>query len=594
MNFYFYKNNLRKEEEKSNINFNKMSNNRETKDSLKRKVDELLSENEKLKNEIEMHKKQKNNDFKPQFSYILPQNLNQNNMCKKDENNKENENNKDENNKDNESNHKSRLIIRIRKHSQECEEENDGDNDKKNNKKRKNEKQQTGKEEKKEETPLEDDFDPFLNDSGLSPILVTLIGLKRNGTGGNNDDNDSSKKKKKEESFFDYFKNAKELHPIEKEIKTLEDFIALGSSYDEKDEKRYVINLRALNKCVPVLEELNNMIGMKNVKKMILDLLFYRLQNLENEDDEEDKNPPIKRQRIETLNMPPFIIPPRPNGGGGCCDNDGEDEEGKINICNMETLNKDKSSLKNMYHMVITGSPGCGKTEVGKILAKLYYTLGIAKKDKFTLAKRSDLIGKYLGHTAKMTQDVFNKAKGGILFIDEAYSLGNPEGRDSFSKECIDTINQNLTENKDTIVFIAGYKEQLEESFFSYNPGLHRRFKFRVEVDKYDAAELRLIYIKKLKDSKWEIFNNDAEKSIPLKLFEKHREIFKFNGGDMENLWHQTQIVHSRRVFGKSRDLMRKVNEEDVKNAIETYLENDEVKKRSDDVRKYIRDTIYV
>ena len=193
-----------------------------------------------------------------------------------------------------------------------------------------------------------------------------------------------------------------------------------------------------------------------------------------------------------------------------------------------------------------------------------------------------------------MTQDVFNKAKGGILFIDEAYSLGNPEGRDSFSKECIDTINQNLTENKDTVVFIAGYKEQLEESFFSYNPGLHRRFKFRVEVDKYDASELRLIYIKKLKDSKWEILNNDAEKSIPLKLFEKNREIFKFNGGDMENLWHQTQIVHSRRVFGKPRNLLRKINEEDVKNAIETYLENDEVKRRSNDLRKYIQDTIYV
>ena len=349
--------------------------------------------------------------------------------------------------------------------------------------------------------------------------------------------------------------------------------------------------MRSLNKCVPVLEELNNMIGMKNVKRMILDLLFYRLQNLENEDDEEE-NSALKKQKNN--NLSPFMNPLPPSGPtGDCCDSD-SDTEGKINICNMETLNKDKSSLKNMYHMVITGSPGCGKTEVGKILAKLYYTLGIAKKDKFTLAKRSDLIGKFLGHTAKMTQDVFNKAKGGILFIDEAYSLGNPEGRDSFSKECIDTINQNLTENKDTVVFIAGYKEQLEESFFSYNPGLHRRFKFRVEVDKYDAAELRLIYIKKLKDSKWEILNDDIEKSIPLKLFEKNREIFKFNGGDMENLWHQTQIAHSRRIFGKSRDLLRKINEDDIKNAIETYLENDEVKQRNNDIKKYIRDTIYV
>lgn len=113
--------------------------------------------------------------------------------------------------------------------------------------------------------------------------------------------------------------------------------------------------------------------------------------------------------------------------------------------------------------------------------------------------KRSDLIGKYLGHTAKLTQEVFDNSKGGILFIDEAYSLGNPEQRDSFSKECIDTINQNLTENKDTVVFIAGYKEQLNESFFSYNPGLNRRFKMRLTVDKYNAEDLRQIFIKKLK-----------------------------------------------------------------------------------------------
>jgi hypothetical protein len=583
MNFDFNKKSLNKREEKSKINFNNMSNNRETKESLKRKVDELLSENEKLKNQIEDHKKQKTYDLKPKFNYIIPQSNDKNNDNQKDNNmnQKKNESENDSQERQN------RLVIRIRKHihkEEECEDGEKNNDDKKNNKKR------NKKEEKKEEAPIQDDFDPFINDHlGMPPILVTLIGLKRQNTeGGDGGDNEGEeKKKKKEESFFDYFKNAKELHPITKEIKTLQDFIDLGKSYDENDEKRYVINLRSLHKCVPVLEELSNMIGMKSVKKMILDLLFYRLQNLENEDDVEEK-PALKKQRVH--NLPSFMMPPPPPDGDCCSD----EEEGKMNVCNMETLNKDKSSLKHMYHMVITGSPGCGKTEVGKILAKLYYTLGIAKKDKFTLAKRSDLIGKYLGHTAKMTQDVFNKAKGGILFIDEAYSLGNPEGRDSFSKECIDTINQNLTENKDTVVFIAGYKEQLEESFFAYNPGLHRRFKFRVEVDKYDAAELRLIYIKKLKDSKWEILNNDSEKSIPLKLFEKNREIFKFNGGDMENLWHQTQIVHSRRVFGKPRDLLRKINEDDVKNAIETYLENDEVKRRSDDIKKYIRETIYV
>jgi SpoVK/Ycf46/Vps4 family AAA+-type ATPase len=185
-----------------------------------------------------------------------------------------------------------------------------------------------------------------------------------------------------------------------------------------------------------------------------------------------------------------------------------------------------------MWHLVIQGTPGSGKTEVAKILGKLYYGLGICKKNKFTAVKRSDLIGKYLGHTAKLTQEVFDNASGGILFIDEAYSLGNPEGRDSFSKECIDTINQNLTENKNTIVFIAGYKEQLEESFFSYNPGLNRRFKMRISVDKYNAMDLRQIFIKKLFEDKWEIADGDDKKNIPDLFFEKNHGMFKYNGGD--------------------------------------------------------------
>ncbi len=440
-------------------------------------------------------------------------------------------------------------------------------------------------------------FDPFLDDyPNIPPVVITLLGLHKNsegggGGGGGGGEEESEemekKKRKKEEDFYDYFTQASELTPIDKEIQTLKDLIDLGKTYDPQDPKRYVIQMKALHKCVPVLEELDHMIGMKNVKSMIMDLLFFRLQKIE---DQEILPPPtvlpeVKKPRI----VLPFGNPPK---GGSC--GSGDDEEASLNVCTMETLNQEKSALRDMYHMVITGSPGCGKTEVAKILAKLYYCLGIAKKDKFTLARRSDLIGKFLGHTAKMTQDVFNKAKGGILFIDEAYALGNPEGRDSFSKECIDTINQNLTENKDTVVFIAGYKEQLEESFFAYNPGLHRRFKFRLEVDKYNAEELRLIYIKKIQDSKWGFFENNVDKSIPLALFEKHREVFKFNGGDMENLWHLTKIVHARRIFGKSQELVKKIHEEDVKRAISLYMENDEVKKRNDDIKKYIRDTIYI
>ena len=350
-------------------------------------------------------------------------------------------------------------------------------------------------------------------------------------------DNRDTKKKRRNDKdlipeFDRYFKEADTLMSIDKDIKNLKDLIELGKTYNPLDKNRYVINLRALNKCVEPLQNLEAMIGMNNIKEMIIDLIFFRLQNLEENKEE-------------------------------------------------------------LWHLVIQGTPGSGKTEVAKIIGKLFYGLGIVKEDKFTQVRRSDLIGKYLGHTAKMTQDVFNNAKNGILFIDEAYSLGNPENKDSFSKECIDTINQNLTENKDTVVFIAGYKEQLDESFFSYNPGLNRRFKIRMTVDKYCAAELREIFIKKIKENKWSTLNEDYVKNVPLIFFEKNMDMFKYNGGDMENLWHFTKIVHARRIFGKSNDIVKKITHEDIQNAFNSYSENDEFKGRAQNLSKYIYESMY-
>jgi SpoVK/Ycf46/Vps4 family AAA+-type ATPase len=172
----------------------------------------------------------------------------------------------------------------------------------------------------------------------------------------------------------------------------------------------------------------------------------------------------------------------------------------KDNIINqivffLQGLNNEDPDKNDMMHTVITGPPGVGKTELGKILGKVYKAMGILSSDKMKIVSRSDLVGKYLGHTAKKTQEVIDECKGGIMFIDEAYSLGNKEGRDSFAKECIDTINQNLTERRDFLCIIAGYRDALDDCFFSYNEGLKRRFSFRYDIEAYDANELKHIFI---------------------------------------------------------------------------------------------------
>ena len=155
-------------------------------------------------------------------------------------------------------------------------------------------------------------------------------------------------------------------------------------------------------------------------------------------------------------------------------------------------LQKIEENYPQMLHTCVQGPPGCGKTELANILADIYANLGIIKEAKVVVARRSDLVAGFLGQTAMKTQEVIDSAKGGVLLIDEAYSLGNEEKKDSFAKECIDTINQNLTEGKaDFICIIAGYKEDLEKSFFGFNSGLERRFPYRYTIDDYTKSRLK-------------------------------------------------------------------------------------------------------
>ena len=161
----------------------------------------------------------------------------------------------------------------------------------------------------------------------------------------------------------------------------------------------------------------------------------------------------------------------------------------------------------DMFHTVIYGPPGVGKTAFAKVLARLFLNLGITQNDTFRVARRSDLIGEYVGHTATKTQKVIDEAMGGVLFIDEVYALGNGGTKrgngdsksDSFSTECINTLNQNLTERKgEFICIIAGYKTETERHFFDLNPGLRRRFSFYYTIDAYDWNELTRILLFKI------------------------------------------------------------------------------------------------
>lgn len=212
-----------------------------------------------------------------------------------------------------------------------------------------------------------------------------------------------------------------------------------------------------------------------------------------------------------------------------------------------------------LMHTVIEGPPGCGKTTVAKLMGVIYSKIGILKKQKFKVISRADLIGEYLGETTQKTLETLESCKNGVAFIDEAYSLGNPDSRsDSYSKEAIDTINQYLLENKDTFVcIIAGYKEELEQCFFSKNPGLRRRFPWVFTIEQYTPSNLVEIFYLKLE--RWTI---SVDREYILSLFNRNKEIINNNGGDIDILLQFAKIYNIRKNFGK--DKKHRLDKDDI------------------------------
>jgi len=240
---------------------------------------------------------------------------------------------------------------------------------------------------------------------------------------------------------------------------------------------------------------------------------------------------------------------------------------------------KCESVQNDMMHTVIAGSPGTGKTELGKLMGEFYKELGILSKGTFKSVSRADLIGEYLGHTAVKTQKVIDECTGGVLFIDEAYSLGNSELRDSFSKECIDTLNRNLSEKRDFLCIIAGYPKELDSCFFKYNEGLNRRFTFRYEITPYNGIELFKIFEGKVMSDEWKLYYDSLdsdqrieEKTKLEKLFNDNMSTFPNFGGDIETLLFKCKISHSRRCVFSDSDARKTLSFQDIENGLKLLI----------------------
>lgn len=300
---------------------------------------------------------------------------------------------------------------------------------------------------------------------------------------------------------------------IECNVEKIADLIEIITNYPYESTKEYNIDVKSLHSIKDELIAINNMIGLENMKKSILDQIIYFIQGL--------------------------------HIGG-------------------------ESDFK---HTAIFGPPGTGKTEIAKLIGNMYSKLGILKNNVFKKVCRNDLIAGYLGQTAIKTKKVIDSCLGGVLFIDEVYSLGNNDSsNDSYSKECIDTICESLSDHKDDLmVIIAGYEEEINSCFFSMNKGLNSRFIWRFKMDEYSPKELMQIFKKKVVQNNWEFENDNV---VQEKWFEKRKDDFLNYGRDMELLFSYIKITHGRRIYGKPVELKRKLSAEDIENGYKVFLQN--------------------
>ena len=221
-------------------------------------------------------------------------------------------------------------------------------------------------------------------------------------------------------------------------------------------------------------------------------------------------------------------------------------------------------------HMVFSGNPGTGKTMVARLMARIYKSLGVLSQGQLVEVDRSGLVAGYVGQTAIKTAEAIEKAKGGVLFIDEAYALTNRGGTD-YGQEAVGTLLKAMEDHRDDlVVIVAGYTELMQE-FVHSNPGLESRFNRFMHFPDYTVGEMRDIFLMRCEKSGYTLAE-DARQPLEEILTEKSRDVEGFgNARGVRNLFERAIAAQADRLAqGKApltRESLMQITEEDLRAA---------------------------
>ena len=243
----------------------------------------------------------------------------------------------------------------------------------------------------------------------------------------------------------------------------------------------------------------------------------------------------------------------------------------------VQLLRKEKGlhSPKSTMHLAFTGNPGTGKTTVARIVGRIYRKLGLLSKGHFMEVSRTDLIAGYQGQTALKVKKVIEAAKGGVLFIDEAYSITENDHSDSYGRECLTELTKALEDYRDDlVVIVAGYTEPMNK-FFESNPGLRSRFNTFIEFEDYSSSELLDILNGLCKKEDYcmsrEVLSY-FESELDRVVSEKNEKFA--NGRFIRNIFEEMTMNHARRISNKTNPSIIDLKEfiiDDLPSAIGTY-----------------------